>query len=248
MTINGKPQQSQDVKEYAVLIVEDDFRVADINRQFIEQSPGFSVVCVAKTRAEAVAFLEESGGAVDLVLLDAYIPDVSGLDLLWEMRSRWRHMDIVMITAAKEVETIQEALRGGVFDYLIKPTESERMTQMLQRFRHERSQLAAKSELSQAELDQALMRQGSTGTTAASSTDTTLPKGIDRLTLESVVKALEQSGESVTAVQLAQRIGTSRSTARRYLEYLVSVDQVTASLGYGDVGRPERHYRLEAEA
>lgn len=236
----------QTIQEYGVLIVEDDFRVADINRQFIEQSSGFSVACVATTRAEAVAFLEASAHSVELVLLDAYIPDVTGMDLLWEMRSRWRHLDIVMITAAKEVETIKEALRGGVFDYLIKPTESERMSHMLERFRRERSLLEGKTELSQDELDQALKLKGQEGHVAAAS-ETSLPKGIDRITLDAVCQALEEKGESVTAMQLSHLVGTSRSTARRYLEHLVSVGQVTASLGYGDVGRPERHYQIVAD-
>lgn len=224
--------------EYGVLIIEDDFRVADINRQFIEQSAGFAVVGMAKSRQEALAFLADHSGQVDLVLLDAYIPDVVGLELLWELRRLYKHIDIVMITAAKEVETIQEALRGGVFDYLIKPTEGARMAKMLQRFAAERAVLQQRAELSQDELDAALNR-GGLNTSAER-----LPKGIDRLTLDAVVQALEHTADSVTAVTLARTMGASRSTARRYLEYLVAQGRVSTELDYGEVGRPERRYKL----
>ncbi|QJQ94056.1 MULTISPECIES: response regulator [Halomonadaceae] len=232
---------------YGILIVEDDFRIADINRAFIEQSEGFEVVGMAKTGAEALAILEREAPRIQLVLLDAYIPDVEGLELLWEIRRRHANLDIVMITAAKEVETISEALRGGVFDYLIKPTESGRMAQMLTRFRRERAVLDIKAEMSQEELDRTLARLRPIDEPATAQRGS-LPKGIDRLTLETVVAALERAGLPSTAMQVSCSIGASRSTARRYLEFLVSADVAQAELGYGDVGRPERRYRLKQHA
>ncbi|PAU74275.1 response regulator [Halomonas salipaludis] len=233
---------------YGILIVEDDFRIADINRAFIERSDGFEVVGMAKTGAEAMAILARDASSIHLVLLDAYIPDVEGLELLWEMRRRHAHLDIVMITAAKEVETIAEALRGGVFDYLIKPTEGARMAQMLHRFRQERAALDHKAEMSQEELDRTLGRMRASTEKAPAASRTALPKGIDRLTLGAVVGALREEAGPLTAMQLATLIGASRSTARRYLEFLVSVDVARAELGYGDVGRPERRYRLVGSA
>lgn len=229
---------------YGVLIVEDDFRIADINRAFIEQSAGFEVVGTAKTGAEALEILAAESERIQLVLLDTYIPDVEGLELLWEIRRRHAQLEIVMITAAKEVETIAEALRGGVFDYLIKPTEGARMAQMLSRFRQERAVLHDKGEMSQEELDRSLARRRPLAPAPAAGARGALPKGIDRLTLGTVVTALEESGHAATAMQVAAVIGTSRSTARRYLEFLVSVEMARAELGYGDVGRPERRYRL----
>ncbi|WP_355659894.1 response regulator [Halomonas salifodinae] len=232
--------------EYGILIIEDDFRIAEIHRAFVERSPGFRVMGVAKSAAEARTLLAEVGDAIQLVLLDAYIPDVRGLELLWELRRDHGHLDIVMITAAKEVETIQEALRGGVFDYLIKPSEESRMAQMLARFRDERSALAGKAEMSQEELDRVMGRGRAASEAAGGSRG--LPKGIDRLTLAKVVEGLEALGEPATAMQAARQIGASRSTARRYLEFLVSVGVAAAELGYGDVGRPERRYRLVGSA
>lgn len=231
-------------KTHGVLIIEDDFRIAEINRQFVEQTAGFKVLHEAKTRAEALAFLAGQADQISLVLLDAYIPDATGLELLWEIRRHYRHIDIVMVTAAKEVDTIQEALRGGVFDYLIKPTQSERMAHMLDRFLRERAWLEQKQEMSQEELDLALNRRQVPAPAEPAATAGGLPKGIDRLTLDTVLGTMAQASEPQTAVELAKAIGASRSTARRYLEYLVAQGKACAEQAYGEVGRPERRYRL----
>ena len=231
-------------KEYGILVVEDDFRIADIHRAFIEQSEGFEVVAVARNGAEAREQMARHAANIQLVLLDAYLPDVEGMELLWALRRDYVQVDIVMVTAAREVDTISEALRGGVFDYLIKPIEASRMQQMLARFRREREALACRNEMSQAELDQMLSRAQPVDTTTSGRS---LPKGIDRLTLRSVVEALKQAHQPLAATQVAHAMGASRSTARRYLEFLVSVQVVYAELGYGDVGRPERRYRLQAD-
>ncbi|PRY62723.1 two-component system, CitB family, response regulator CitT [Vreelandella songnenensis] len=228
--------------QYGILVVEDDFRIADIHKAFIEQSEGFYIAGVARNGSEARALMAERAASIDLVLLDAYLPDVEGLELLWAIRRDHTHVDIVMVTAAREVDTISEALRGGVFDYLIKPIEAARMGQMLARFRREREALAGRNEMNQDELDHVFTRlqPGETPRPTAR----TLPKGIDRLTLRRVIEALADEAAPLTAMQVARSMGASRSTARRYLEFLVAEQGVSAELGYGDVGRPERRYRV----
>lgn len=236
--------------QYGILVIEDDFRIADIHRAFIEQSDGFYVVGMARNGSEAKALMAEHAASIQLILLDAYLPDVEGLELLWAIRRDYMHVDIVMVTAAREVETISEALRGGVFDYLIKPIEAARMTQMLTRFRREREVLANRAEMNQDELDHVLARlepgdpTKSRAQHLSQAQSQALPKGIDRLTLRRVIDALADAPDSLTAMQMAQTMGASRSTARRYLEFLVAEQAVSAELGYGDVGRPERRYRL----
>lgn len=232
--------------QYGILVVEDDFRIADIHKAFIEQSDGFYVVGMARNGSEAKALMAEHADTVQLILLDAYLPDVEGLELLWAIRRDYMHVDIVMVTAAREVETISEALRGGVFDYLIKPIEVSRMSQMLSRFRREREALANRVEMNQDELDQVLARLQPNEPLRPATRS--LPKGVDRLTLRRVVDALAGAQDSLTAMQVARTMGASRSTARRYLEFLVAEQAVNAELGYGDVGRPERRYRLLAAA
>ncbi|MFC0560725.1 response regulator [Halalkalibacter alkalisediminis] len=224
---------------YQVLIVEDDFRVAEITRQFVEKISGFDVLAICKTGAETEHFLKHNQ-TPDLILLDVYIPDVEGLDLFWTIRKNYHQMEIIMITAAKEVLTIEETLRGGTFDYIVKPVEFQRFEQTLQRYQKHRQMLTVKREMDQEEIDR-LRGLGSPVSTLSNQTDD-LPKGIDRLTLEKIQAIMQKKETGVTAIELGKEIGASRSTARRYLEYLVSAKKIEAALKYGDVGRPERRY------
>lgn len=229
--------------QYGILVVEDDFRIADLHAAFIAGIEGFHLVAKARNGEEARALMAEHADAIQLVLLDTYLPDVEGLELLWFLRNHYTQVDIVMLTAAREVETISEALRGGVFDYLIKPVEATRLEQMLNRFREEKQLLATRQEMDQEQLDRLLARTHSTTAAAATGRRNQLPKGIDPLTLQQVSQVLA-AAESQTAMQVAQQTGMSRSTTRRYLEYLVAEQVAEAMLSYGDVGRPERRYHL----
>lgn len=224
-----------------VLIVEDDFRVSKVNRQLIEQITGYEVISETRTASETITFLQQAEALPDLVLLDVYIPDSPGLDLFWCLRREYPTIDIMMLTAAKETELVEEALHGGVLDYLIKPVEPERFKESFTRYRSRKILLSSKGELSQEDIDRVLFGTEIRHDPAISGDG--LPKGIDRLTLERIENVLNQStAEGITAVHAGEAAGVSRSTARRYLEYLVLIEQVKAQLHYGDVGRPERTY------
>ncbi|MBB6448220.1 CitB family two-component system response regulator CitT [Geomicrobium halophilum] len=228
-------------ESYKVLIVEDDFRVAEINRQFIEKMDGFTVTGMAKTGEETIEQLNNSQTLPDLILLDVYIPDVEGLELLWTIRNHYHEVDVIMMTAAKEVSTIEESLRGGAFDYIVKPIEFERFAWTLGRYDRQRRMLTEKEEMDQAEIDHLIGSAAAKQTSVPS--DHELPKGIDEITLTTIKDILKKTkDEGITAANLGEKIGASRSTARRYLEYLVSINAVKTELKYGDVGRPERRY------
>ncbi|MDW0116529.1 response regulator [Sporosarcina thermotolerans] len=225
-----------------VLIIEDDFRIAEINREFVNRVEGFIVEHVVKTGEEALTYLRSTRRLPQLILLDVYIPDVQGLNLFWTLRNEFTEIDVIMITAAKEVETIAEALRGGIFDYIVKPVDFDRFERTLLSFRNQKFIFTTKSELQQEEIDRLTGHQVTT-TSKIEDVEEGLPKGIDQLTLEKVKKILQESDESgITALDAGSKVGVSRSTARRYLEYLVSVKEADAKLKYGDIGRPERKY------
>ncbi|MEC0239850.1 response regulator [Paenibacillus dokdonensis] len=224
-----------------VLIVEDDVKIAEINRRFIEQVPGFKVVGIATDEMQAKSQLEvlEPG----LVLLDIYLPHISGLDLLLYIRQNYRSTDVIMITAAREIEAVREAIRSGAFDYLMKPLIFDRLKETLQRyalFHQELLRLGRSGSIGQSDVDRLL--SGAAKSEALPDSGV-LPKGIDRLTLEKVIHTISHDSEGRTAHQIAKMIGISRSTSRRYLEHLVGVGIVHADLSYGVVGRPERVYR-----
>jgi two-component system CitB family response regulator/two-component system response regulator DcuR len=227
------------VNPLRVLIIEDDPRIADLHRRFTEKVEGFTVVGVATDLTEAeeqVAVLEP-----DLVLLDLYLHEGSGLDLLQRLRSEGRQIDAILITAARETETLQEALRGGVFDYIIKPVVFSRFEESLGKFAAFRDRLGEGARLEQEDVDR-LLRSAPAADGPVATGD--LPKGIQPLTLAKVKALFEaETGAVVSAEEAAARLGVSRSTARRYLEYLVTAGLLEADVNYGAVGRPERRYR-----
>ncbi|WP_060203778.1 response regulator [Sporosarcina koreensis] len=224
-----------------VLIVEDDFRIADINRQFVNRVEGFVVAETLKTGEDALTYLQSASILPQLILLDVYIPDVQGLNLFWTLRSEFTEIDVIMMTAAKEVETIAETLRGGIFDYIVKPVDFDRFERTLLSFRNKKQLLTTRTELKQEEIDLLTGLQLSAPTKETD--DERLPKGIDHLTLEKIKVILHESDESgIAALDAGKKVGVSRSTARRYLEYLVSINEADAQLKYGDIGRPERKY------
>ncbi|MED1949373.1 response regulator [Brevibacillus centrosporus] len=226
------------MQKVEVLIVEDDLRIIDINRRFVSKIEGFDVIATATNGAEAKELL--SFMQPHLVLLDVYLPDMLGTDLVWHVRQHHRSVDIMMITAAKEIEMVQEALRGGVYDYIVKPLVFERFRERLESYRQHLWRTKEVGEVDQEVIDRILTRNLQAGKTRESA----MPKGIDLLTLEKVIQAIRRTGEKgVSAEEIGKVIGTSRTTARRYLEYLVLEKKARADLLYGTVGRPERKYR-----
>ena len=227
--------------EFTVLIIEDDFYIADITKQFVSKIAGFSVVGTFRTGKEASDFLATCDKLPDLLFLDVFIPDVKGLELFWTIRKAYTEVDVIMMTAAKEVETIEETLRGGIFDYIVKPVDFSRIEKSLLRYKEQKKLLASKTKMEQEEIDKLTGLFSSRSDKDASQ----LPKGIDRLTLEKVQAIFHSKKVGLTAVEVGKHIGASRSTARRYLEYLTSIDELEAKLIYGEVGRPERRYFCE---
>ena len=221
--------------------MEDDFRVAEINKKFTEKIDGFEVCGIASTIQEAKEMLPIV--KPDLVFLDVFFPDGSGVDMLWHIRTHYRSTDVILITAAKEIETVQEAIRGGVIDYIIKPVMFDRFQKTLVKYLNYRLRLTKINDVDQQEVDQLLhsVRKEMTG-------EQDIPKGIDPLTLKKIQEKISFfEKEGVTAEVFGQYVGMSRTTARRYLEYMVSIGTISAELAYGQVGRPERLYRIKKE-
>ncbi|MGB2991241.1 MAG: response regulator [Paenisporosarcina sp.] len=219
-----------------VLIIEDDPRIADIHRRFIDKIDGFVVVGSAHTGAEAKDWVVSM--KPDLILLDVYLPDIMGTELMTFIQTESADTDIIFITAAAEVNVVKQAFRGGVIDYILKPLTFDRFQESLSAYQEKRKTLSSPGKL-QEESIQLLWHP----VKSTNSTDNTLtPKGIDPITMDKVVVQLKQQTQGITAEKMGLASGLSRSTARRYLEYLVSESKARAELIYGTIGRPERRY------
>ena len=216
-----------------VLIVEDDPMVAQINRQFVEAVPGFVTVGVAQNGQEALRVVRNE--KPDLVLLDVYLPDQSGLTVLQEIRQNGLPADVILITAAQDVETIQNAFRYGAIDYIIKPFKLSRLRTALLAYASLRENFSRHASMSQDVLDQLPLNK-------ARAPGEELPKGLNEVTLKQVVLQLIKAGTSLSAEEVAQATGLARVTARRYLDYLERSGQVRLEMKYGSVGRPVNRY------
>jgi CitB family two-component system response regulator CitT len=218
-----------------VLIAEDDFRVASIHEKFLLTLNGIEIVGKTINANETLGFLEIQ--SVDLLILDVYLPDELGTDLLPRIRSEFPKVDIIIITASTDKAFLDTAIRHGIVNYLIKPVSLEKFTEIIEIYKNKKSLLDTHDVLDQTLIDYYFGNPPSTKENYSG-----LPKGIDQLTLEKVAFIIEKQASGISAEEMGKKMKASRTTARRYLEYLISIGKCKAELEYGIVGRPERNY------
>ncbi len=214
-----------------VLLVEDDPMVAKFNARYLETIECFAFKGHAKTIEEAKTFYKRE--RVDLILLDVYLEEELGVDLLLEIRKENLAIDVIMITAANDIEIVKQALSLGAIDYLIKPFTYERFKEALKQYAVKYRSLKNNEQLTQAELDHFLLKD-----TIASQTKEVLPKGLTKHTLQRVIEAALNERKSFSAHELAKTIGISRVSTRKYLNYLTENHYLTLDVSYQERGRP----------
>jgi len=211
---------------FTVLVVDDDFHVADLHRRQVDEVPGFRALEPVGTLAAARSAL--SGGTVDLVLVDVYLPDGSGLELLRSIDT-----DAFVLSAASDSGTVRRAMQSGALAYLIKPFAAGVLAERLQAYARSRNVLDERSTLDQEAVERAfrILHAGDSGGASPSRAATAA------LVLEQLV-----AGEERSAAEVAAAIGVSRATAQRYLAQLTADGTVAMQLRYGAAGRPEHRY------
>ncbi|QNN54855.1 response regulator [Nocardioides mesophilus] len=228
-----------------VLVVDDDFMVARVHRKFVERVPGFEVVAEARSGEAALAAVREH--RPDLVLLDIYLPDMTGLEVLRSLRAQADPVDVLVVSAARDLETVQEAFRGGAVQYLIKPFTAEVMRERLTEFARRRRSVQAAATQGDGEMAQREVDALFGGQRAARPGGADLPKGLTVQTLQLVARALKEQGAAeqptLSAAECAEQVGLARVSVRRYLEHLAETGRAEVGLRYGQAGRPERRYR-----
>ena len=219
----------------SVLVADDDFRVARIHSAFVDRVDGFRTIGVATTGQEAIRLAVAL--VPDLILLDLYLPDIFGLDVLNRMRVAGVEGDAIVISAANESETVERAVKLGVVNYLLKPFTADDLLQRLTEYKVTRAARRPKTLSDQAAIDQLLGR-------AEGGRNEPLPKGLSPETAELILTALTAATGEMSAQECADAVGIARVSARRYLEFFVQQGKVAVSLKYGTVGRPERRYAI----
>jgi response regulator of citrate/malate metabolism len=223
------------------LIVDDDFMVAKVHAGFVAALDGFEVVGTASTGTDALAAVPRL--RPDLVLLDVYLPDMTGLQVLRRLRADGAPVDVVVISAARDVESIRSALHGGVLHYLVKPFDRRTFEERLREYAAVRTELAALHQARQTDVDRVFA-----GARGGGRSVPTTPKGIAPETLELVRQVLGTAdADGLSATECSERTGLARVSARRYLEQLVSQQEADVRQRYGTAGRPERRFTLRPD-
>jgi response regulator of citrate/malate metabolism len=220
------------------LIVEDDFRVARLHAEVVEALEGFTVVATAHTASAALDATRHH--APQLVLLDLYLPDASGLEVLRRVRALRDAPDVIVLSAAREMQNVRAAMQGGALHYLIKPFDFDDLRQRLTAYAELDAARSSDRETHQDEVDHLFdLTRRPRGAAAIA-----LPKGHSAATAHLVIDALAAVEGPLSASDLAEQVGISRATAQRYLTSLADAGKVRLNLRYGTAGRPEHRYEL----
>lgn len=226
------------MSELKVLLIEDDPMVQEINKAFIEKVKGFKVISCASNGTEGMEQVRKL--KPDLVVLDIYMPGLDGVKTLQQIRNEKIQVDVIVITAANDLDTIRSMLQNGAFDYIIKPFNFERIKKALDKYKNFHATVSPSGSVTQKDLDNLFFSQKRDAPNTAD-----LPKGLNELTLKQIEGFLNTQTESKSAEEVAEGVGIARVTARRYLDYLVKNGSIQMDIQYGTIGRPVNRYLLK---
>jgi response regulator of citrate/malate metabolism len=226
-----------------VMIIEDDPMVRDINSKFLKKIEDFKLVKAASNLTEAMEFMNDN--KVDLLLLDIYLPKENGIEFLKKLRKEGAEVDVILITADKTSIMIQEALRYGAVDYLIKPFTLERFKEALGKYKQMYNSFSNSNTIEQKTLDKYIA--GATSSDK-SNDEEDFEKGINKYTYKIIWSEMESSKDNYkTAEEISASSGVARVTVRKYLDYMEKEDKVKKIIEYGKVGRPQHKYKIKTK-
>ena len=222
---------------YKVLIVEDDPMVAMINEQYIKRNKNFEIVGKCNDGISALDFLENN--TVDLLILDVFMPKMDGFETLRQIRNKQITVDAIMVTAANERESLEEALHLGIVDYLVKPFTFDRFQMALEKYIAQNNALKDIETLNQKSIDHIIDN-------ARKKSEDLYPKGIQEKTIELIMEYLKANKNRwFTGDEIAEKIKLTGVTVRRYMNYLAESGRVVGEMNYETGGRPCMRYKVE---
>jgi two-component system, CitB family, response regulator MalR len=214
-----------------VMIVEDDPMVAEFNKRYLEQVQGFTLVAMAASVDEAIQKIEKL--EIDLILLDIFMPGKLGLELLTYLRENEKETDVIIISAASDMERIKKALRYGAVDYLIKPFEFDRLSRALVTYKEQTRFIQTQHVINQDVLDQQILYREDKHVIED------LPKGLTKDTLKQIWETIQELKDAPFSTEdVVKDVGISRVSVRKYLNFLKEMEILDVKVIYGTVGRP----------
>ncbi|MBO5068533.1 MAG: response regulator [Clostridia bacterium] len=224
---------------YNVLIVEDDPMVAMINEQYVNRHKDFKVVGKCKDGELALSYIQEN--PVDLIILDVFMPRMNGFETLRELRKEHKSVDVIIVTAANDRESLEEALHLGIVDYLVKPFTFDRFKIALDKFISQKKLLQDFDTLNQSNIDFIIDKTKKTS-------QEVFPKGIQDKTLQAILSCLKNNrSKEITSDFISEQTGLTAVTVRRYMSYLEENGTVIGELNYETGGRPCMYYYLKED-
>ena len=221
---------------YRVLIVEDDPMVSMINEQYIKRNKNFEIVGKCSDGSSALEFLEHN--EVDLLVLDVYMPHMDGFETLRRIRNKQITVDAIMVTAANDRNSLEEALHLGIVDYLVKPFTFDRFQMALEKYITQNNALKDFETLNQKNIDHIIDNSRKKG-------ENLFPKGIQEKTVELIMDYLKDNNDIwFTGDEIADKVGLTGVTVRRYMNYLAESGRVIEEMNYETGGRPCMKYQL----
>lgn len=222
------------------LIIEDDPMVAKLNEDFLKTISSVKIIGNYRTTQEAKDTLKKE--KVDAILLDNYLPNQTGIEFLAELRNQNNQVSVILITAANDIETIQQALALGVIDYLVKPFTAERFLSAIQKVINQKKIFSQLKRANQQNIDTLFNEHSSENISTTFSLKNDLPKGLAKLTMEKVLEKINEETSSFSTEELAKKVGISRISTKKYLTFLVESNYLTEDIVYQEVGRPITRY------
>jgi two-component system response regulator DctR len=226
-----------DAGSWRVLIVEDDPLIASIYTRTVAGIDGLDVAGTVVRGEDALEFLRRRH--CDLMLLDLKLAGMNGVRLLHRLRGEGNAIEVIALTATRTSASVRAVIQRGAIDYLVKPFTIERLRQSLGFF------VSRANALRDDQLDQDAVDRACAGGRVP---ERWMPKGLTLDGLTRVRGVLERDSRPVCAADVAEGAGLARVTARRYLEYLVSIEHASVEAAPAGPGRPRKLYQVSPSA
>ncbi|MBO0478574.1 response regulator [Vagococcus fluvialis] len=226
-----------------ILIIEDDPMVASINQQFIEKIKLNTTIKNVRNTEEGLKIIQSEN--IELILLDVYLPGMSGTDLLKELNKIGIQIPVILITAADDSATLNDALSYQVIDYLIKPFTFERLKLAINKYDTLHDIIDHNKKTDQSALDYVF--NGITNTSDTTLFEKELPKGLSRLTLKKIMSEIEKFKQPFSTETLAKQVTLSRISTKKYITFLLELFILDEQMEYQEIGRPITLYSLKPD-